>query len=135
MLSSIMYTMKLAKKYNYFLIIDVASHDAFNVPFSNFYLEQVDYGENYNIIPNNYKYYDMTISECQHNNQFKFDSKYNYVYNQKYIINKNNVTTEMENGKDVAIYVGAGDFDFHTMTKHIRINRNILSYVKCETNI
>ena len=81
MLSSIIYTMKLAKKYNYFLNIDVANHDAFHVPFSDFfYLEQVEYSEDYNIIPDNYKYYDMTISECQ-NNQFKFDSKYNYVYN------------------------------------------------------
>ena len=131
MLSSIIYTMKLAKKYNYFLIIDVANHDAFHVPFSDFfYLEQVEYSEDYNIIPDNYKYYDMTISECQHNNQFKFDSKYNYVYNEKYIINKSNVKKEIENEKDIAIYVGAGDFDFYIMTKHIRINRNILNYVK-----
>lgn len=131
MLSSIVYTIKLAMKYNYFLIIDVCNYSSFLVPFSDFfYLKNVKYSEDYNDIPNTYKYYDMTVSDCHNNCKFKYDPKYHYICNDKYVVNKNTVQQQVESRRDIVMYIGAGDFDFLNMSKYIRINRNILKYIQ-----
>lgn len=131
MLSSIVYTIKLAMKYRYFLIIDVCNYSSFLVPFSDFfYLKNVKYSEDYNDIPNTYKYYDMTVSDCHNNCKFKYDPKYHYICNDKYVVNKNTVQQQVESRRDIVMYIGAGDFDFLNMSKYIRINRNVLKYIQ-----
>ena len=131
MLSSIVYTIKLANIHKYFLIIDVCNYSSFLVPFSDFfYLKNVKYSEDYNIIPNTYKYYEMTVSDCRNSCKFKYDPKYHYICNDKYIINKNTVKQQVESQKDIVLYIGAGDFDFLSMSKYIRINGNILKYIQ-----
>lgn len=124
MLSGLIYAVELSLKYNRHLILDVEQHSAFKTNFNRFfYLKDLEYFEDYSIIPKNTKYKNMSFDEFTSCNCFEYLPNGGTKFNNKFIIDP---IKDIQNNEDIALYYGCGKCRWELMSKYIRIN----SYVR-----
>ncbi len=126
MLGGLSYCADWCNRNNHYLIIDVKNHDAYKKYLKDyFYLEFKNYTEDYNVIPNDLHFKNISIDIIE---------KTNVVYK------RNNNRTEYILGKDinimidldtydyndkVKIYCGTGGSQYNLITKYVRVNLDI----------
>lgn len=111
MLNGLQFTIYIALKYNYFLIIDCERHAGFNQPFSKIFKinePKLKYSDSYDNIPTHYTFYNNSISTIK-KERIKYDSKtdgYNFL-GHNICLNENQLVNQKSN---IIIFAGYGGF-------------------------
>jgi|SaaInlV_165m_DNA_2_1040747.scaffolds.fasta_scaffold10445_4 hypothetical protein len=124
MLNGISYCADWCIKNNYILLIDVINHKAFQRKFSDyFYLNNISYIEDYNILPTNLPCFKNLSIDTIKNSQpiFKIINRC-----RSYWIKDINVSQDLNNYTDILkVYCGSGGNMNNLTTKYIRVNKTI----------